>query len=99
MRSIRALAVAAALVACAPAAHAQTADLTKTTCKEFLESGKEGIMIVWSYLYGFYADQDEDPVIDFTRLTKLGQELAAYCKDNQQVDIQRAAQPIYEKKN
>ena len=97
MRTFPALAIAIALSAAAPA-QAQVADLSKTSCKEFLESGKDGIMIIWSWLYGYYTDQDADPVIDFTQLTAQGQKLAEYCKDNPTVDIITAAEPIYEKK-
>ncbi len=50
MRLIRASAIALALLASAPAAQAQVVDLSKTTCKEFLESGKDGIVIVWAWL-------------------------------------------------
>jgi acid stress chaperone HdeB len=97
MRAFRALAVAVTLVACAPAAQAQVVDLSKTTCKEFLESGKDGVMIIWSWLYGYYTDQDADPIIDFAKLTEQGQKLAEFCKTNPGVDIIRAAEPIYDK--
>lgn len=97
MRVFRTLALATALAALAPVAQAQKVDLSKTSCKEFMESGKEGIMIVWSWLYGYYSDQDADPVIDFDELVKQGQKLAEYCKANPTVDIIKAAEPIYEK--
>jgi len=97
MRTFLALAFAIVLSAAVPA-QAQVADLSKTSCKEFLESGKDGIMIIWSWLYGYYTDQDAEPVIDFAKLTEQGQKLAAFCKDNPTVDIITAAEPIYEKK-
>jgi acid stress chaperone HdeB len=97
MRTFRALAVVIALAAAAPA-HAQRVDLSRTTCKEFLESGQNGIMIVWSWLYGYYADQDADPIVDFDDLTRKGQALAEVCKANPGNDVISAAEPIYEKK-
>ena len=54
-------------------------DLSKTSCKDLLESGKEGLMIIWSWLYGYYSDQDADPVVDFGKLTSQGQKLVEYC--------------------
>src|SRR5258707_10198987 len=93
--SARALAVLIALFAAAPA-QAQVVDLSKTTCKEFLESGKDGIMIIWAWLYGYYSDQDADPIVDFAKMTSQGQKLAEYCKANPGVDIIKAAEPIYE---
>ena len=98
MRVARTLILSVALIACAPAAQAQVVDLSKITCKEFLESGKEGIMIIWSWLYGYYADQDADPVIDFAKLTSQGQKLAEFCKANPTTGLVDAAQPIYESK-
>lgn len=97
MKSIRILAVAAVLFAAAAPAHAQKLDLSKTTCKELLDSGKDGLMIIWSWLYGFYSDQDADPVIDFEKLTAQGQRLAGYCKDHPNTDVITAAEPIYDR--
>ena len=96
MKIVRALAVAAAVFATTPA-PAQVVDLSKTTCKEFLESGKDGIMIIWSWLYGYYAAEDADPVVDFNKLTAQGQKLAEFCKSNPAVDVITAADPIYER--
>ena len=96
MKSLRILAVAAALAVTAPAAHAQVIDLSKTSCKELIESGKDGLVIIWSWLYGYYSDQDADPVIDFDKLTKQGQKLVEYCQRNPSTDIITAAEPIYE---
>ena len=97
MQSIRALAVTAALLACAPATHAQVLDLSKTTCKELIDSGKDGLIIIWSWLYGYYSDQDADPVVDFGKLTSQGQKLVEYCAQNPTKDIITAAEPIYDK--
>jgi acid stress chaperone HdeB len=69
MRAVRTLTVLALLLTCAPVARAQVVDLSKTSCKEFLESGKDGITLIWAWLYGYYADQDAEPIIDFAKLT------------------------------
>lgn len=98
MRTLRTLALTIALLAVAAPAQAQRVDLSKTTCKEFLESGRDGIMIIWSWLYGYYADQDADPVVDFEDLTRKGQALGEVCKANPANDVISAAEPIYEKK-
>ena len=96
MRTFRALAVTIALLAFAPAAQAQVFDLSKATCKEFIESGKDLIIVAW--LNGYFADLDADPVVDFGELAKIAQKLTDYCKANPTVDIITAAEPIYEKK-
>ena len=46
MKVIRALAAAVALLAVAPAAQAQKLDMSKLSCKDMLEGGKDGIIIV-----------------------------------------------------
>ena len=96
MKSLRILAVAAALTVAAPAAQAQVIDLSKTSCKELIESGKDGLVIIWSWLYGYYTDQDAEPVVDFGKLTSQGQKLVEYCRKNPKTDIITAAEPIYE---
>jgi hypothetical protein len=96
MRTVRTLILSAALIACAPVAQAQVVDLSKTTCKEFMDLGKDGMPIIWAWLYGYYADQDADPIIDFAKLTSLGQKLAEFCKANPTSGLIDAAQPIYE---
>jgi hypothetical protein len=92
---VASLAVSATLFAVP--AQAQVVDLSKTTCKEFLESGQNGIMIIWAWLYGYYADQDADPIVDFSKLTAKGQALAEACKKTPEKDVISIAEPIYEK--
>jgi hypothetical protein len=98
MKALRTLALTVALLGSASAAQAQVVDLSKTTCKEFLESGKDGIMIIWAWLYGYYADQDADPVVDFAKLTAQGTKLAEACKAAPTKDIISIAESIYEAK-
>src|SRR5262245_10459698 len=100
MKSVRLLAAALAVscFALAAPAQAQVVDLSKTSCKEFLASGKDGIAIVWSWLYGYYADQDADPVVDFGKLTAQGQKLAEACAKSPDKDIISIAETIYEQK-
>src|SRR3982751_601884 len=96
MKALHTLAVASVLLAGIPAAQAQVADLSKLSCKEFLTLDKDSIVLIWAWLYGYYSDQDADPMIDFSKLTGQGSKLAEFCKQNPGVDIIRAAEPIYE---
>jgi hypothetical protein len=98
MKTVRAVAAALMLSAFAAApASAQTVNLAKTSCKDFLTSGKDGITIIWAWLYGYYADQDADPVIDFGKLTAKGQALAEACQKSPDKDVISIAEDIYEK--
>ena len=98
MKVIRALATAVALAAVVPAlpAQAQKLDMSKLGCKDMLEGGKDGIIIVWSWLYGYYSADDADPVLDFKVLTEKGTKLAEACKADPSKDVISVAKPIYE---
>lgn len=98
MKALRISLFALALLAVAPAAQAQTVDLSKLSCKAFLELKQDGIVLVWAWLYGYYADQDADPVINFDQLTAQGTKLAETCKASPDKDIISVAEGIYEKK-
>ncbi|MEN3385727.1 MAG: HdeA/HdeB family, partial [Hyphomicrobiales bacterium] len=51
-----------------------------------------------AWLYGYYADQDADPVVDFAKLTAQGTKLAEACKAAPTKDIISVAEGIYEAK-
>ena len=97
MKTLRVLAVCIAVSAFAAPAGAQVVNLSKLTCKEFLTTGKDGITFIWAWLYGYYADQDADPVIDFGKLTAKGQALADACQKSPDKDVISIAEDIYEK--
>ena len=99
MKTVRALAASfaiAAMLSAAPA-NAQVVNLSKLSCKEFLTTGKDGITFIWAWLYGYYADQDADPIIDFGKLTAKGQALAEACQKSPDKDVITIAEDIYEK--
>ena len=98
MKAVRILILALALAGAASTAQAQVVDLSKTSCKEFLGSGKDGIVIIWAWLYGYYADEDADPVVDFEKLTAQGKKLAEECAKTPDKDIISVAEKIYESK-
>jgi acid stress chaperone HdeB len=96
-RLLAALAVSAALFAGAPAAQAQVVNMSNLSCKEFLTLKPDAITMLWAWLYGYYADQDADPVVDFNKLTAKGQALAQACQASPDKDIITIAEDIYEK--
>jgi hypothetical protein len=55
-------------------------------------------MIIWAWLYGYYADEDADPVVDFAKLTAQGTKLAEACKASPAKGIISVAEGIYEAK-
>jgi hypothetical protein len=96
-RLLAALAVSTALLAGAPAAQAQVVNMSNLSCKEFLTLKPDAITMLWAWLYGYYADQDADPIVDFNKLTAKGQALAQACQGSPEKDIITIAEDIYEK--
>ena len=97
MKTLRVLAVCIAASAFAAPASAQVVNLSKLSCKEFGGLKPEAITMLWAWLYGYYADQDADAVIDFGKLTAKGQALAEACQKAPNKDIISVAEDIYEK--
>lgn len=46
------------------------------------------------WLDGYYADQDDPPVVDFDRLKKRVEQLATYCAKNQTLGLGTAAEEV-----
>lgn len=77
----------------APAA-AQKVDLSTITCKDFFEGPQDRVSYVVMWLDGYYANEDDPPVVDFDRMKKRVEELAVYCAKNQTIGLGTAAEEI-----
>lgn len=97
MKILRTLALCLAVSAFAAPAGAQVVNLSSLSCKEFVGLKPDAITMLWAWLYGYYADQDADPIIDFGKLTAKGQALAEACAKSPDKDIISVAEDIYEK--
>jgi acid stress chaperone HdeB len=94
-------AVAAALVTTflgLGSASAQSLDLSKVSCKDFLESGKESISFIMTWLDAYYRDEDDDPIMDFDRMKANGEKLGAYCRENPATRLTVASDTLFDKK-
>jgi acid stress chaperone HdeB len=88
------LALAIALACMTLPAHAQRLDLSTLTCKQFIDSKKETIGLLLMWLHGYLNDDDSPPVIDFDKITKDGEKLAAYCVTNPTDGLMTAAEQV-----
>lgn len=79
-------------------ASAQTLDLSKVSCREFLESGKDSIGLIMTWLDAYYRDEDADPVMDFDRMKMNGEKLAAYCRDSPTTRLTVATDTLFDTK-
>lgn len=95
MQSIRATLLAAIMLAAplaAPAAMAaDSLDLSAIKCQEFLGSGKDNISMIITWLDGYYKDQDDPPILDFTKFAADSEKLAKYCAENPSIGLITAA--------
>jgi len=89
------LAVAALLAA--DAANAQALNLSKMTCKDFVESTKEAAAAITVWLDGYFTDEDELSVVDFDKLKITAQKLATYCTQNPRMGLMSAAENVIDK--
>lgn len=79
-------------------ASAQSLDLSKVSCREFLESGQDNIGIVMTWLDAYYRDEDADPIMDFDRMKANGEKLAAYCRANPTTRLTVATDTLFDTK-
>jgi hypothetical protein len=83
----------AALLVVAPAANAQSLDLSKITCKEFLDSDKTRKDLIIAWLDGYYLDQNTmGPVMKLDKFAADLQKLSDYCTPNPALDVISAAE-------
>jgi acid stress chaperone HdeB len=91
VKILHAILVAATLAA-APLAHAQKLDLSTVTCKQFIESDKETIALILMWMAGYFADQDDPPIVDFDKMKEDAQTLGTYCAKNPSIGLITAAE-------
>lgn len=88
--------VVAALGLASPSA-AEKIDLSTSTCKQFLSSGKDDITITLAWLDAYYKDEDAPPVIDSDKLAENAKKLAEYCAANPTIGLITAADKLFDK--
>lgn len=97
MKSSMATALAAGLLAAAPAS-AQVLDLSTITCQRFIDYDKDNIGVIMMWMDGYFSDENAPPVIDFGRMKTRAEKLAQYCVRNPTIGLITAAEPIMEAK-
>jgi acid stress chaperone HdeB len=85
----------AIVIAAANPAFAQKVDLSTIKCKDFVESPTERISLILMWLTGYYADEDDPPVIDFDEMKEKAQKLGEYCGKNPDIGLMTAAEETF----
>lgn len=89
-----AFAIAALIASLTPAA-AEKWDLSTMTCKQFVDSDKETIGIILTWLDAYYKDEDAPPVIDTDAFVQNAEKLAVYCATNPQIGLITATDKLF----
>jgi acid stress chaperone HdeB len=87
---------ALAVVLAAPAG-ATVIDLSTMKCKEFMESSKDEIGIILTWLDAYYRDEDDPPVIDTDRFVENAKKLASSCAANPTIGLITTTDKLFSK--
>jgi acid stress chaperone HdeB len=90
------LAICLAVVLAAPA-QATVIDLSTMKCKEFMESSKDEIGIILTWLDAYYREDDDPPVIDTDRFVDNAKKLASSCAANPTIGLITTADKLFSK--
>lgn len=89
----RSVLVAALLLAANPAG-AQSVDLSKIKCKDFIELPKETAFAITVWLDGYFTDEEDPAVVDFDKLKAMAEKVGAFCSQNPKMGLITAAESV-----
>lgn len=94
MKLARTALIAAALVLPTAAANAVVLDLYTMTCKQFVESDKDTISMMLTWLDGWYKGDSDEAKIDTEVFVENAKKIGAYCGKNPTTSIVNAAEAV-----
>ena len=94
MKLARTALIAAALVLPTAAANAVVLDLYTMTCKQFVESDKDTISMMLTWLDGWYKGDSDEAKIDTEVFIENAKKIGEYCGKNQTTSIVNAADAV-----
>jgi acid stress chaperone HdeB len=86
--------VVAASLAVASTASAEDVDFAKIKCKDFISAPKDQIAVILTWLEGYYTKENAPPILYTDKMMKDAQKLGAYCKENGDDSIIKAADKV-----
>lgn len=94
MKLARSLLVVATLLSLNTSANAVVLDLYTMTCKQFVDSDKDTIMIVLTWLDGWYKGDSDEATFDTDEFVENAKKFGSYCQTNPTISIVNAAEKI-----
>ena len=96
MKILPALITVVALGVTPAVAADQTLPLSTMTCKQFVDSPRDSIGVILTWLTGFLHDEDTPAEINFTKMEDLGKKLGVYCGKNPTHALMTAVEKVSE---
>ena len=94
MRTIVSILFTATLMLSTAPANATVLDLSTMNCKQFVESDKDTIMMVLTWMDGWYKGDSDEAIIDTDVFVANAKKFGAYCGKNPTISIVNAAEEI-----
>ncbi len=94
MKLARTALIAAALMLPTATANAVVLDLYTMTCKQFVESDKDTISMMLTWLDGWYKGDSDEAKIDTEVFVENAKKIGAYCGENPTISIVNAAEKV-----
>jgi acid stress chaperone HdeB len=94
MKTTVSILFAATLMLSAAPANATVLDLSTMTCKQFVDSDKDTIAMVLTWMDGWYKGDSDEAIIDTEVFVKNAKKFGEYCGKNPTISIVNAAEEI-----
>jgi acid stress chaperone HdeB len=94
MKTTVSILFAAALMLSSVPANAVVLDLSTMNCKQFVESDKDTIMMVLTWMDGWYKGDSDEAIVDTDVFVANAKKFGEYCGKNPTISIVNAAEAI-----
>ena len=94
MKLVRTALIATALMLPTAAANAVVLDLYTMTCKQFVESDKDTISMMLTWLDGWYKGDSDEAKSDTDVFIEKAKKIGEYCGKNPTISIVNAAEAV-----
>ncbi len=94
MKTAVSILFAAALMFSSAPANATVLDLSTMNCKQFVESDKDTIMMVLTWMDGWYKGDSDEAIIDTDVFVENAKKFGSFCAANPTISIVNAAEKI-----
>jgi acid stress chaperone HdeB len=88
--------LACAAITFSPAFADETIPLAKMTCKQFVDSPKDTVGVILTWMMGYLQDENEPAEINFSKMEDLAKKLGTYCGTNPSTALMKAFDTVTE---